>query len=149
MTVASIKGASQPGSAMSNLYVLRFRGLPPIGFTTVGAIEQKIGMAKMPDGSWQTTGKVEGIEVEVKLLLHHVVERLAVLAKFRETRAGAPTYKMAGTLDLVNPAGVPIVSFSLAGAAFSGWALPELAAAEEGKPIELACTLHVDAAEPL
>lgn len=148
MTVAPAKGSVEQGSAMTNLFRLEIDGLPDTLWTSMGGLERKITMTQMPDGTWQSTGFVPGIQIEATQLCHHEVERLALQLALKQTEVGDPLSLRAGMLTLIGNDGAVVWTVGLV-FKVSGLMTPDLELGDGGEPVELTWELSIDDWEPV
>lgn len=143
MTV-SIKGSVNPAGSMTNLFALTVLGMPPMRVAKVGSLERKINMAMLPDGTFQSTGRIDPMTTSISVLVHHPEDRIAVNTWFLETAANSPTAKKIATLSGLTPVGIPLWAVTLLGAQLSGHTLPDFDAGSDGQPVYIDCELSID-----
>jgi hypothetical protein len=143
------KGTVEPGAALSNSFRLEIPILGTVYFTKVGALEQELKTAVLPDSTAQTTGKVDPVEFDAEQMAHHGTEILALEAWFAACKVGAPLHKQIGTLHMLGADGEPVRSYLLDGLILKGRTIPELDASGDGEGVRFGWKLVVDNVVPL
>lgn len=143
------KGTVEAGAALSNSFRLEVPILGTIYFVKVGALEQELKTAIMPDSTAQTTGKVDPVEFEASSMAHHGTEILALEAWYAACKSGAPFHKQIGTLHVLGADGEPVRSYLLDGLLLKGRTIPELDAAGDGEAVIYGWKMIVDNVVPI
>lgn len=141
----AIKSTIQPDHFQVNKYTLLVAGLPPVLFTTIGAIESELDDTERPDRTRASGGREKPGETEVTQPAHHLIERAAMEAWFEECKDPvSPTHKKLGTLTVQSQSGLLLMSYALIGLKIMKRALPELDLSNDGEMGEITWTLTYD-----
>lgn len=128
-----------------NNYTLTINGLPPITFTSVGALEQEIEWVELPDKTQASTGRSKPGEVEVKIPAHHSIEVAAMETWSIEGQDPiTPGYKKSGNLSFYSGTLLRVLNVTIIGAFICKGATPEGEMANEGEMAELTYTMKWD-----
>lgn len=128
-----------------NNYTLTINGLPPITFTSVGALEKEIEWVELADKTQASTGRVKPGEVEVKVPAHHTTEVAAMEVWSEEGQDPiVPGYKKSGSLSFFSGSLLRRLNVTIIGAFVCKAATPEGEMANEGEMAELTYTLKWD-----
>ena len=141
----AIKNILDANHVQVNKFILLVVGLPPIRFTSVGAIESELDDIERPDRTRETGGRQKPGEFEVTQPAHHILERAAMEAWFEECQDPvSPTHKKTGTILARNQSDVVVMSYQLEGLKIMTRALPEFELDNDGEMAEITWTLTFD-----
>lgn len=131
----SLKGIIQPNHVPLNKFQLFVVGVPKIVFTKVSGIEEALQIVDMPDRTKASGGNTNPVEFTGTTMLHHVVERVALEAWFKEGQDPVtPTYKKIGTLILKGIQDNIVATYTLPGLFIFQRVLPEFDLENDGEP---------------
>lgn len=89
----------EPDHIPINNYRFSVLGLPPITYTSIGALEKELDSVNLPDGTQASTGRTKPGETEVAVPMHHALQVAAMDAWYVEGQDPiSPTYKKTGTM---------------------------------------------------
>jgi len=131
----SLKGIIQPDHASLNQFELFVVGLPRIVFITVSGISEELQIVDMPDRTKASGGQTNPVEFTAQTMMHHLVERLALEAWYKEGQDPVTsTYKKVATLINKSIQGNVKATFTLPGCFIYQRNLPDYDKANEGEP---------------
>lgn len=134
-----------PDHIPTNKYVFTVAGLPPITFTSVGALEEEIDKIDLPDRTAASGGRTKPVEFDVKVPSHHAVEIAAMEAWYEEGQDPvSPTYKKVGTLAMISLTGAQQYVATLIGIWNYKRGTPELEMNSDGELTEITYSLCTD-----
>lgn len=140
-----MKHVLQPDHIATNKYVLAMTGLPPITFTSVGALEEEIDKVDLPDRTSASGGRTKPVEFDVKVPAHHKVEVEAMENWYEEGQDPvAVSYKKTGTLSFISISGAQQYVVTLVGVWNYKRATPEGEMNGDGEMAEITYTLCTD-----
>lgn len=127
------KGSIQPGAAMTNQFQVVIGAILPILATRVTGLDRSVKTANLPDQTWQSTGQVPALmSIEIDVPLHHAAEVLAMEGLELLTVTGAPLYKSAAFVYVLDASGAVKKTYNLIGFGVTGHKVPELNAGNDG-----------------
>jgi hypothetical protein len=145
-----LKGIIQPNHIPLNKFQLFIVGVPPITFVTVSGIEEVLQIVDMPDRTKASGGQTNPVEFQAQTMLHHLVERIALEAWFKEGQDPVtPTYKKIGTLILKGIQDNVLATYTLPGLFIFNRKLPDLDIADEGNPAMAEWSFSADDVLPI
>jgi hypothetical protein len=128
-----------------NNYTLTPVGLPPIPFTSVGALEKEIVWIELPDKTQQSSGRANPGEVEVKVPVHHPAAVAAMEAWADEGQDPIqPGYKKSANLNFYSGSLLRQFNVTMLGVGVCKGTTPEAEMANDGDMAELSYTLKWD-----
>lgn len=140
-----MKHVLQPDHIPTNKYVLSVAGLPPITFTSIGALEEEIDKVDLPDRTAASGGRTKPVEFDVKVPAHHEVEVAAMETWYEEGQDPvAPSYKKTATLNMISISGAVQYVVTLIGCYCFKRATPELEMNSDGEMVEITYSLCTD-----
>lgn len=126
-------------------YTIKVVGLPDLTPTSIGALEQEIDTADLPDRTTVSGGRTKPGEFEMKIPLHHAVEIAAMKAWRNEAKdPQTPTYKKTGTVQMYSGTRLNNVVVTIVGLYCSKIALPDLEMNNDGEMAEATFTMKYD-----
>lgn len=144
-----MKGSIRPNHIAVNNYELIVVGLPPLTPTTVTGLEEKLQTVDLPDRTKASGGNTAPTELTITIAEHHVVEKLAMEAWFRESQDPVlPTYKKAASLIRLAIDGLGSSTYQLIGVFPTSRAISDLDMLNDGEMSIVTWTLSVDAIYP-
>jgi len=146
-----MKGVIKPDHSPSNKFEILVVGLPVLLTpTTMGALEDELDKAELPDKTAASGGNSTATEIEITIPIHHKGEMAAMEAWYLESKDPVlPTYKKAATFTYYTISGAVAASYAGVGVFPSKRSLPEQDMEGEGELGVCTWTLSIDDHQPI
>lgn len=133
-----MKAIIQPDHIRTSKYRFQPVGLPPILYTSVGALEQEMDTVDLPDRTKATGGRAKAGDTDVKVPMHHVQEVAAMDSWWEEGKDPVTlTYKKPCSMSYISNSGLVLQTYTVLGVWVNKRATPDAELEGEGDMAEV------------